>query len=109
MSDERAAVDTAAVQKAVRTAQLLTSSRRMQTGLSVHDAVNLGRVLLALNLVATNAADLLLAVDQPHDPANGEQAATYDARVAAAQQNLAGVLLALGFIVEKEFGDGQEG
>lgn len=109
MSDERPAVDTAAVQRAARIAQLLTSSRRMQTGLSIDDAQNLGRVILALHLVANVAADLLLAMDQAHNPGSDRQTANYDASVTAAQQNLAGTLLALGFIVEKECGDGPEG
>ncbi|MCJ8142935.1 hypothetical protein MKI84_08400 [Ancylobacter sp. A5.8] len=111
MSDERAAVDTAAVTRAVRTARLLCSSRRMQTGLSVEEAQNLGRVLLAMNLAANSAADLLLAFDQTYDPANDEQTAAYDVRVAETQQNLAGVLLTLGFIQfpKEEATDGQEG
>lgn len=109
MSDERPAVDSAAVQRAVRVAQLVTSSRRAQTGLSIHEAENLGRVTLALNMVANGAGDLLLAIDQPYDPANDEQAAAYAASVTAAQQDLASMLLALGFIVEKENGDGPEG
>jgi len=109
MSDERSALDPAAIQRALNIARLAACNRRSLTTLSVHDAINLARAALALATVAEHAATLLQVLEE--DACTGADAAgaAHDEKLLSAQRDLASVLLVLGFVHLKEAPDGQEG
>ncbi|CAA0087001.1 Uncharacterised protein [Starkeya nomas] len=109
MSDERSAIDPATVQRALNIARLATSNRRSLTTLSVHDAINLARVALALATVAEHAATLLQVLEEDACIGNDAEGAAHDEKLLSAQQGLASVLLVLGFVHIMETHDGQEG
>ncbi|MDR6952650.1 hypothetical protein J2X65_002009 [Ancylobacter sp. 3268] len=109
MADERPAVDGQSIARAIKVAQLGTTNRRFLTNMSIDDMTNMSRVVLALNLVATEAADYLAAGDRLDNAPDFAAEKAADAEFQQHETSLAGLLLTLGFITEKEDANGQEG